>query len=192
MKSGVILNWGSHVLEVRSPSNGAAGAAILYDVQAAAPNRRWEQYSLFDWTAPALDVRRVLEEAPVSKKEVSIRRQAVLDLIKQHTQPMTSKEMARQLKVKEVSVRAAIIWLEIGGFIKKDGHVMKLYKSKNCRWLIKKKVAMYSWTGRNDAICKLRIKEADEPEREQMKKCYGDGGLALQEVMRLMVGGKGR
>lgn len=107
---------------------------------------------------------------------VSINRQAVLELIRTQTSPQTSKQMARILGVKEVSVRAAITWLRLGGFIRRDGYVIQCYQPRGN----KKKIALYVWTGRADPICQVRVKEVDQVEWEQLKKNYGDGGLALQ------------
>lgn len=130
---------------------------------------------------PALDLR-VLRESPPLKKEVCIRRQAVLDLIKAQTAPMSTKEMARALGVKEVSVRAAVIWLELGGFIVKCGEIIRRYEGKS----YKRKIALWKWTGRLDPISPVRVKEVDQPEREQLNKRYGDGGEELQGIMICM------
>jgi hypothetical protein len=139
------------------------------------------------WLASTLDLQELHEE-PHLKKEASVRRQAVLDLIKDQSAAITTKEMARILRVKEVSVRAAVTWLGLGGYIVPDGHEVRVYENKS----YKKKIALYKWTGKADPICPVRVKEVDELAREQINKRYGDGGLALQEAMSLMVGGKGK
>lgn len=119
-----------------------------------------------------------LKESKPVKKLVSIRREAVLDLVKRMPLALTTKEMARMLGVKEVCVRAAISWLELGGFIRVRCHVVRTYERGN-----KRKIARWEWTGRKDPISPIRTKEVDEPQREAMKRCYGDGGLELQNII---------
>lgn len=121
---------------------------------------------------------------------VSIRRQAVLDLIKTQSSPMQSKAMARMLKVKEISVRAAITWLVLGGYIRKHGYVKQVTvydkRPKYTTRTVVSKIALYQWTGKEEPISHLRIKGTDRPDREAMMMNYGDGGLALQKIMQEM------
>ncbi len=123
------------------------------------------------------------KEGAKVKKPVSIRREAVLELVKRMPMPLTTKEMARLLGVKEVSVRAAISWLELGGFIKVRCHVIRVYERGN-----KRKIARWEWTGRDDPIATLRIKDTDAPDREAMKRFYGDGVIHLQNIIFAMRG----
>lgn len=107
-----------------------------------------------------------------------VTRQSVLDLIKRIPMALTTKEMARVLMCKEVSVRAAIIWLEIGGFIREQGKITRKYENKSYT----KKVSLWRWTGKIDEICKVCIKETDQADRERNSKNYGDGVL-LQHIL---------
>jgi hypothetical protein len=137
------------------------------------------------WWIPAQIGVRILQDEgmPVTRK-VTINRQAVLELIKKQSSPQTSKQMARALGVKEVSVRAAISWLVLGGFIRQNGHVVERYQRGN-----KKKIALYVWTGKDCDIAHVKVKGVDEPDREQNNKRYGDG-LELQNIMICMCGMK--
>jgi hypothetical protein len=108
-----------------------------------------------------------------------VTREEVLGVVQRIQLPLTTDLLARVLQTKEVSVRAAIIWLEIGGFIKEQGCIVRRYPGKP----YSKRVARWSWTGKADPICKLSIKGTDQADREQNSKHYGDGGLMLQQLM---------
>lgn len=110
-----------------------------------------------------------------------ITRQDVLELIQRIPMPLTTKEMARVLQVKEVSVRAAIIWLEIGGYIKESGTFTRKYENKSYT----KKVTLWRWSGKADPICKVAIKETDQVDRERNVMFSGDS-LMLQNILMRM------
>lgn len=108
-----------------------------------------------------------------------VTRESVLVLVQRIPLPLTTDLIARVLQTKEVSVRAAVIWLEIGGFIKEQGCIVRRYPGKPYT----KKVARWTWTGKADPICKLSIKGTDQADRELNSKHFGDGGLMLQQLM---------
>lgn len=114
--------------------------------------------------------------------EKKITRQAVLELVKRLPMPLTTKEMARVLLVKEVSVRAALIWLEMGGFVKKQGNFTRRYEGKTYT----KVIAKWVWTGKADEICKVNVKETDAVDRARNSKFYGDSGAVLQSILMRM------
>lgn len=112
------------------------------------------------------------------KEKAKVTRESVLGLVQRIQLPLTTDLMARVLETKEVSVRAAIIWLEIGGYIKEQGCIVRRYAGKTYT----KRVARWRWTGKADPICKLSVKGTDKADREQNSKHYGDGGLMLQNI----------
>lgn len=81
-------------------------------------------------------------------KPVRITRQQVYDLIKSQTEPLSSKQTARKLGIKEVSVRAAISWLVLGGYLKENGHATCRTKPNKKGWQVKYKVKLYKTTNR--------------------------------------------
>lgn len=114
-------------------------------------------------------------------KKVNINRERVLELIKSAPIALSTKEMARILRVKERSVRAAIIWLKIGGFIKQEGFIMS-QTTPGPYGKRKYKIDLYVWTGRKEAICQIHTKDLTEVNKELVNKNYGDVGL-LQSLM---------
>lgn len=120
-------------------------------------------------------------------RKVEVTREKVLELIKSASVPLTSKEMARILKVKERSVRAAITWLTIGGFIVGDGHITasSLMVVKNKTFKGKYKINLYKWTGKTTPIHILHIRGLNENDLLAANKEYGDFNL-LQNLMMSM------
>lgn len=118
---------------------------------------------------------------------VHVTRERVLELIKLATLPLTTKEMARILKVKERSVRAAIFWLGKAEFIEQDGFITTkmLMIVKNKTFKGKRKIYLYKWTGKNDPIKKIQIKNMNQVELHERNKNYGDVNL-LQDLMMKM------
>jgi hypothetical protein len=123
-----------------------------------------------------------VEACMMKSGDKKITRFAVLELVKRLPMPLTTKEMGRILMVKEVSVRAALIWLEIGGFVKKQGTFTRRYEGKTYT----KTIAKWVWTGKTDDICKVNIKETDAVDRARNSKFYGDSGAVLQSILLRM------
>lgn len=117
-------------------------------------------------------------------RNVDINRERVLGLIKTAAIPLTTKEMGRILKVKERSVRAAVGWLKLGGFIQFDGEIIR--QTTPTKYGKRRfKVKVYKWTGKEDPICKLYVKDMCG-EAPQIKN-YGDVNM-LQNIMFKMGG----
>ncbi|MFA6039876.1 MAG: hypothetical protein WC733_00050 [Methylophilus sp.] len=112
-------------------------------------------------------------------RKVEINRERVLGLIKTANVALTTKEMGRILKVKERSVRAAITWLKIGGFIEPKG-TLETQTTPSKYGKRKFKVQMYSWTGKNEDICKIHHREIENGALP--KTDFGDVVL-LQDIM---------
>lgn len=116
-------------------------------------------------------------------------RERVLELIKLASLPLTTKEMARILKVKERSVRAAIFWLGKAEFIVQDGFIttktLLIVKDKTFRG--KRKIYLYKWTGKTDPIKKIQIKHIDQAELHENNKSYGDVNLLQTLMMKMRV-----
>ena len=120
-------------------------------------------------------------------RNVDVNREGVLELIKTAEVPLTSKEMARILKVKERSVRAAIVWLIKGGFVKSDGFIVSssLLIVKNKTFRGKRKIYMYIWTGKNSEIKKLSVKGMSTNEITEANKDYSNVIFLQSLIMKM-------
>lgn len=113
-------------------------------------------------------------------RKVDINRERVLGLIKTATVSLTTKEMGRILKVKERSVRAAVSWLILGGFIISDGVIIS--QTTPGRYGKRKfKIQVYKWTGKTTEICKIHTK--DLVDREIEEKSHNGDVLLLQNLI---------
>lgn len=91
-------------------------------------------------------------------RSVDTNRERVLGLIKTASVALTTKEMGRILKVKERSVRAAITWLIIGGFVEPHGTIIS--QTTPGRYGKRKfKIQVYQWTGKTSEICKIHVRD---------------------------------
>ena len=113
-------------------------------------------------------------------RKVDVTRERVLGLIKTATVALTTKEMGRILKVKERSVRAAVSWLILGGFIICAGTIVS-QTTPGKYGKRKFKIQVYQWTGKTEEVCKIYT--SDYVDRKIVKNNYGDGGLMLQGLM---------
>jgi hypothetical protein len=91
-------------------------------------------------------------------RKTAINRERVLGLIKTASVALTTAEMGRILKVKERSVRAAVTWLILGGFIIPQGTIIS--RTTSGKYGKRKfKIQIYKWTGKEDDICKIHTDE---------------------------------
>ena len=120
-------------------------------------------------------------------RNVDVNREGVLELIKTAEVPLTSKEMARILKVKERSVRAAVVWLIKGGFAKADGFIISssLLIVKNKTFRGKRKIYMYIWTGKNSEVKKLSVKGMSTNEISEASKDYSNVNFLQSLIMKM-------
>lgn len=118
---------------------------------------------------------------------VNVTRERVLKLIKTATVPLTTWEMARILKVKERSVRAAIFWLGKAGVVVTDGFIISqtLMIVRNKTFKGKRKIWLYKWTGKAIPDKRTQIKNLDKDELAEKNRDYGDA-VMLQNLMRGM------
>ncbi len=115
-------------------------------------------------------------------RKVDVNRERVLGLIKTANVALTTNEMGRILKVKERSVRAAVTWLKIGGFINFVGVIVR-QTTPSKYGKRKYKIKVYKWSGKDDPICKIYTKDYDRCMPEKM--FHGDVNL-LQNIMMNM------
>ena len=120
-------------------------------------------------------------------RRVDVNREGVLELIKTAEVPLTSKEMARILKVKERSVRAAIVWLIKGRFVKPEGFIISssLLIVKNKTFRGKRKIFMYVWTGKDSEIKKLSVKGKSVQEIKEANKDYSNVNFLQSLIMKM-------
>ena len=120
-------------------------------------------------------------------RNVDVNREGVLGLIKTAEVPLTSKEMARILKVKERSVRAAVVWLIKGGFVKSDGFIVSssLLIVKNKTFRGKRKIYMYIWTGKTSEVKKLSVKGMSCHEITEANKDYSNVNFLQSLIMKM-------
>lgn len=114
--------------------------------------------------------------------KVQINRESVLQLIKSATVPISTKEIGRMLHVKERSVRAAIAWLILGGYIKRDGYLIEYTTPGQYGWR-KYKIDLYRWSGKDEVLVKLHTKDMTEFSKAEACKSYGDVSLLHQCMM---------
>lgn len=117
--------------------------------------------------------------------KVQINRERVLKLIKAAPVPISTKEMGRMLHVKERSVRAAITWLILGGYIKRDGYLIE-YTTPGKYGRRKYKIDLYTWSGKDEVIIKLHTKDMTEFSKAEACKSYGDVSLLHQCMMGML------
>lgn len=124
-------------------------------------------------------------------RQICVNRQMVLDAIKNLNESCTTQEMANALSspekiIPERSVRAAVAWLILTGYLEKSTRLITRYDQNGDPY----KVWLYNWTGKDTPISGKRCDgiRRNREEREIQKNWGGNepAGVFLQTLFLTM------